>query len=523
MMGLSNFRQGGEWIYRISLIVLAILCGFAWYQRTINMWALKNIGDTFLTKEIGSRQIVLGAFFRPLNEQNIQGKYAVIHFVGDTRMEHPVYCFTKKPDNTYLVSHAQVERIHKGKRAANDICSWSGHIAECEVDPSSNDFRIGATPQFEDSMLVVPEKPLEIPRQDLVVCVAPMYTYTDWEIMLVGIETWLALGATKIVVPIQSASSSTYRILKEYEKKGHVIIRQWPKWPILSDTNPNGLVLSRGIEESHVNCLFFVKPWADLVVFTDIDDMLLPPDLNNVKPGVNLEILRNLFAEHPQAGSLLFEHRDTQFQLLPQDARFNLKSFNFDFLKHTKSKMNCNVWRMKTRVVINASRVDSVNMHETGIHRFGFVQTRVPCRQAHFYHLRHSHSNVPSPVPIDTSALREILNKQWQNRLEETFSSFKEVALNKSSTESFEDFDRCMGAINEEHWTMHVSRCLTPHVCFSRLKREVDCVASHATFNFYRSGDGYVMQVSSAELKPSLANCEAPVPPFSEGNHYFAP
>ena len=59
-------------------------------------------------------------------------------------------------------------------------------------------------------------------RHDLVVCVAPMYIYTDWEIMLAGIETWLALGATKIIVPVQSASTSTYRILEEYARKGRV-------------------------------------------------------------------------------------------------------------------------------------------------------------------------------------------------------------------------------------------------------------------------------------------------------------
>lgn len=65
---------------------------------------------------------------------------------------------------------------------------------------------------------------------------APMYMYTDWEILLAGIgmeerhleaknrlipETWMALGATKIVVPIQSASTTTYKILKEYEKLGN--------------------------------------------------------------------------------------------------------------------------------------------------------------------------------------------------------------------------------------------------------------------------------------------------------------
>ncbi|VDL71623.1 unnamed protein product [Nippostrongylus brasiliensis] len=124
-----------EWVFRIAVVFLCILCGVAWYHRTINMWALKNLGDTFLTKDIGSRQIVLGVFERQKNEQNIKGRYAVIHFLADGRMEHPLYCFSKQPDNIYLVSHAIVQRIHRGKRASSDICSWAGHIAECELEP----------------------------------------------------------------------------------------------------------------------------------------------------------------------------------------------------------------------------------------------------------------------------------------------------------------------------------------------------------------------------------------------------
>ena len=61
---------------------------------------------------------------------------------------------------------------------------------------------------------------------------------------------------------------------------------------------------------------------------------------------------------------------------------------------------------------MNASRVDSVNMHETGIHRLGYVQVRIPCRQAHFYHLRHSYKNIgDAEWKIDMSKLKSMLNR----------------------------------------------------------------------------------------------------------------
>uniref|UniRef100_A0A915LQR5 Glycosyltransferase family 92 protein n=1 Tax=Meloidogyne javanica TaxID=6303 RepID=A0A915LQR5_MELJA len=292
--------------------------------------------------------------------------------------------------------------------------------------------------------------------------------------MLMGIESWIALGAQKIIFPIQSASADTVLILKEYERIGIVHLRKWPKWPLLSDVNPNGLVLSRGIEESHVNCLHFVKPFAEMVVFTDIDDMLMPLDPMRIHSGVNIEILRSLFREHPNAGSLLFEHRDfVPPETAPGELYQSLADFNFSFLHQTRWKTKCKIWRMKTRVVVNASRVDSVNMHETGIHRFGYSQVRVPCRRAHFYHLRHSFKNIAlNEWPIKLDLLQYKLEQQWQLRLNFNFTKIAtETKLTRSSFESFADFDNCMIAINEEHWSLRVSRCLTPHVCYSRMAR----------------------------------------------------
>jgi hypothetical protein len=56
----------------------------------------------------------------------------VIQFVGDSRQSHELYCHSESGGQTQI-SQAHIQRIHKGKRAANDICSWGGHLAECEV------------------------------------------------------------------------------------------------------------------------------------------------------------------------------------------------------------------------------------------------------------------------------------------------------------------------------------------------------------------------------------------------------
>lgn len=64
-------------IFRLILISAGIIIGFALYHRTTNIWSLKNLGDSFLSKNIGKRPIVIGAFHRPLSENNLNGNFAV--------------------------------------------------------------------------------------------------------------------------------------------------------------------------------------------------------------------------------------------------------------------------------------------------------------------------------------------------------------------------------------------------------------------------------------------------------------
>uniref|UniRef100_A0A914N3Z8 Glycosyltransferase family 92 protein n=3 Tax=Meloidogyne TaxID=189290 RepID=A0A914N3Z8_MELIC len=236
----------------------------------------------------------------------------------------------------------------------------------------------------------------------------------------------------------------------------------------------------------------------------------MPLDPMRIHSGVNIEILR--FVPPETAPGELYQ---------------SLADFNFSFLHQTRWKTKCKIWRMKTRVVVNASRVDSVNMHETGIHRFGYSQVRVPCRRAHFYHLRHSFKNIAlNEWPIKLDLLQYKLEQQWQLRLNFNFTKIAtETKLTRSSVESFADFDNCMIAINEEHWSLRVSRCLTPHVCYSRMARNMSCVAAIADYKFAYSGNGdYVSALNGeVELGPSELNCEAPLPKFSYGNHYYLP
>uniref|UniRef100_A0A0N5BX26 Glycosyltransferase family 92 protein n=1 Tax=Strongyloides papillosus TaxID=174720 RepID=A0A0N5BX26_STREA len=518
----------------LCLIIFGAILGISLYYRTTNIWMLKNLGDGFLHRSEGLRPIILGAFYRMKNEQNVNGNYAIIQYLAHNFDKQKLYCISQNIDSKNdvpVIKEALIQRIHEGKRKMNDICSWSGHLAECEIASSKlNHITLSTNNDINDvknGMKIVLEQPvIRVPKEPLVVCIAPMYIYTEWQIMLTGIEAWLALGATKIIIPIQSASNTVMNILKKYEREQKVILRYWPKWPVMNDVNPNGLVLSRGIEESHVNCLHFAKPFSELIAFSDIDDILMPVNPLNAKVGYNLELIHSLFKEHPQAGTLLFEHRDTQLQL-PKDSFKDktLNNFNFDFLNNSKVKQSCNVWRMKTRVIVNASRVDTVNMHESGINRFGYVQVRLPCRQAHFYHLRHSYRNLPSQTSdhIDMSTMVSLLNNQFKHRLSTTLSTISNLPISESRLDTFRAFDECVKAVNNEHFTLKVSRCMTPSACFAKSPSgNMNCTAAITDYSFARVGNDFISAPGAFKFVPS-DDCDAPIPKYTNGNSYYLP
>ncbi|EFO19925.1 hypothetical protein LOAG_08568 [Loa loa] len=430
------------------------------------------MGDAFLSRQNPSRPIIFGAFHRNHIEQNIPGNYVIFQFLGDVQQTYRLYCFSTTQNGKQFVYQAHIQRIHQGKRFVNDICSMAGFIAECNVANQSLSFiRISTKDNVKGSLKIPIEMTSEEKRHKLVVCMAPTYALIEWRILLLGIEIWLALG----------------------------------------------------IEESHVNCLLFAKPWAEMIAFTDFDDILIPIQPMKIYSTVIIDILQNLANQHPQAGSFLFEHRDVRMVLPENEQGLQLDNFNFSFLINSNRKKECTVWRMKTRVIVNASRVDTVNMHESGINRLGYVQVRVPCHQAHFYHMRHSFRDQAIGQFINMNNLVQLLNRNFQKRLQTTLQTISKQRMNSTLTGTLDDFDKCIIEINKEHFKLKVSRCMTPHVCYLKMKSEIDCVASVGNYEFAHISGDFILRLMNAQFTDSDKNCDAPISKIVKGNYFYAP
>lgn len=57
----------------------------------------------------------------------------MIQFLGDTREVHELYCHSVDARGKRIITTAQIESITKAKRAASDVCSWGGFLAECQI------------------------------------------------------------------------------------------------------------------------------------------------------------------------------------------------------------------------------------------------------------------------------------------------------------------------------------------------------------------------------------------------------
>ncbi|OZC06396.1 hypothetical protein X798_06620 [Onchocerca flexuosa] len=95
--------------------------------------------------------------------------------------------------------------------------------------------------------------------------------------------------------------------------------------------------------------------------------------------------------------------------------------------------------------------------------------------------------------------------------------------MNSSLTEALDGFDKCVIEINKEHFKLKVSRCMTPHVCFLKLKKEVNCLASIGNYEFAHISGDFILRLMDAQFVDSDENCDAPISKIVKGNHFYAP
>ncbi|GMS90426.1 hypothetical protein PENTCL1PPCAC_12601, partial [Pristionchus entomophagus] len=133
----------------------------------------------------------------------------------------------------------------------------------------------------------------------LAVCLQPMYLMADWPLIPNFFETWIGNGATIFYIYVHSISEEVDLMIRLYEAQRDVeVVRvNWPAVPTAKadddDHNPNNRMYRTEVGTAVNDCILRARATADLVVSSDLDEIIAPLNLNG-----NKETLFNIIEDH---------------------------------------------------------------------------------------------------------------------------------------------------------------------------------------------------------------------------------
>ncbi|GMT20671.1 hypothetical protein PFISCL1PPCAC_11968, partial [Pristionchus fissidentatus] len=121
----------------------------------------------------------------------------------------------------------------------------------------------------------------------LAVCLQPMYLMADWPLIPNFFETWISNGATIFYIYVHSVSEEVDLMIRLYEAQRDIeVVRvDWPAVPTSKpegdDRNPNNRMYRTEVGTAINDCILRARATADLVVSSDLDEIITPLNLKN--------------------------------------------------------------------------------------------------------------------------------------------------------------------------------------------------------------------------------------------------
>ncbi|GMR51292.1 hypothetical protein PMAYCL1PPCAC_21487, partial [Pristionchus mayeri] len=147
-------------------------------------------------------------------------------------------------------------------------------------------------------------------KHRLGVCLQPMYLMADWPLIPHFFETWIGNGATIFYVYVHSVSEEVDLMLRMYEAQEEIeVVRvNWPAIPTnISDhdeLNPNNRMYRTEVLTAVNDCILRARATADLVVSSDLDEIIAPLNIN----GTNETLLDIIEANRTKLHKLWNSH-----------------------------------------------------------------------------------------------------------------------------------------------------------------------------------------------------------------------
>ncbi|GMR61571.1 hypothetical protein PMAYCL1PPCAC_31766, partial [Pristionchus mayeri] len=233
----------------------------------------------------------------------------------------------------------------------------------------------------------------------LAVCLQPMYLMADWPLMPNFFETWIGNGATIFYIYVHSISEEVDLMLQMYESQEDIeVVRvDWPAIPTNrsddDELNPNNRMYRTEVLTSVNDCVLRARATADLVVSSDLDEIIAPLNTNEtllsiidahrpiqmVKKGGRMENL---------AGAFLFQ----QSFAYAENDWFSIShpsKLSFDHYQHVDYETK--VWPRgyRSKVVYVPDRVFRAHVHDvTAFENKRWTTVVIDSKRARVLHFR---------------------------------------------------------------------------------------------------------------------------------------
>ncbi|CAP28569.2 Protein CBG08808 [Caenorhabditis briggsae] len=201
-------------------------------------------------------------------------------------------------------------------------CYYNSYIFETSVTDS--DFRIS-----ENISIILQNKNSDVPlkvihpktKEGLTVCVQPVYLYSQFQNIILFIESWRNQGATHFIVYFHSSTNEVWMVLDHYQRLGILTIKPWPKFGDVPARYPeiNSQVYRIGHTMAANLCI--LKMNTTLGTIVDFDEIIVP---TTGSPNI-LESSRQSLKE-AKVGALEFKHTRLQLDLNSEKTGFERKS-----------------------------------------------------------------------------------------------------------------------------------------------------------------------------------------------------
>ncbi|CEF70697.1 Sulfotransferase family and Domain of unknown function DUF23 domain-containing protein [Strongyloides ratti] len=243
---------------------------------------------------------------------------------------------------------------------------------------------------------------VNIKKNNMTICVPPLYWYNNFLQIFIFTEVWKFLGASNFIYYYYTVSEDVMNLLKYYESTGIVTLIPYKTLPSSKLVDPNKSIYRYGHIAAINDCILRGKSKylsiVDVDEFLHLNDSYFPSEKNLY------EHIDKIFEEKIFTVGFMFYHRG--MEIYSQDIKDDFK-----FLKD----IYLNSFKGPPKYIIRPERVETVDSHYPFNHMH-YALGDMNIRQGYLLHSRSSWTNYTNSIIAKVSFISSNQRKELQKK-----------------------------------------------------------------------------------------------------------